>query len=162
MGQEIAFWIFAALVVVSALGVVTFRNIFRAALCLILCFLAIAGVYIILSADFLAAVQILINVGAVAILIILAIMLTRKIERGSLPNKLEWAVAAAAAVFTGVAMFAILNTTWPVTVIPPAEPTTDKLAGLLFGDGGFILIVEAAALMLLATIVGAIVLLREK
>jgi NADH-quinone oxidoreductase subunit J len=162
MGQDIAFWILATLVVASALGVVWLRNIFRAALCLILCFLAIAGVYITLDADFLGAVQVLINVGAVAIMIILAIMLTREIERGSLPNRLEWVVMGAAAAFTGVAIYAVLNTPWPESGLPPAGPTTDKLADILFGQGGFILPVEIAALMLLATIIGAIVLLREK
>lgn len=162
MGQDIAFWILAALVVIAALGVVWLRNIFRAALCLILCFVAIAGVFVTLNADFLGAAQVLINVGAVAIMIILAIMLTREIERGSLPNRLEWAVIGAAAAFTGVAIYAVLNTPWPKSGLPPAEPTTGKLAELLFGESSFILPVEIAALMLLATIIGAIVLLREK
>ena len=53
------------------------RNVFRAALALILCFIAVAGIYITLSADFLAAVQILVYVGAISVLIILAIMMTQ-------------------------------------------------------------------------------------
>ncbi|HEX79256.1 MAG TPA: NADH-quinone oxidoreductase subunit L [Dehalococcoidia bacterium] len=162
MGLEIAFWLLATTAVVSAIAVVRLRNIFRAALCLILCFLSIAGIFVTLSADFLAAVQILINVGAIAILIILAIMLTREVERGSLPNKLQFPVIAACTLFLGVAVFAIVRTPWQVSGLPPTEPTTAELANSLFTEGGFILPVEIAAILLLATIIGAIVLMREK
>ena len=162
MGLEIAFWLLATTAVVSAIDTVRLRNIFRAALCLILCFLSIAGIFVTLSADFLAAVQILINVGAIAILIILAIMLTREVERGSLPNKLQFPVIAACTLFLGVAVFAIVRTPWQVSGLPPTEPTTAELANSLFTEGGFILPVEIAAILLLATIIGAIVLMREK
>ncbi len=162
MGLEIAFWILAIVTIAAALAVVWLRNIFRAALCLILCFLAVASIFVTLSADFLAAVQILINVGAIAVLIILAIMLTREVERGSLSNKLQLPVLATAALFLGVAIFTMVNTSWQVTSLPPEEPTTAALATKLFGEGGFILPVEISALMLLATIIGAIILIREK
>lgn len=162
MGLEIAFWILALVAVMAALAVVSLRNIFRAALCLILCFLSIAGIFVTLSADFLAAVQVLINVGAIAILIILAIMLTREVERGSLSNKLQLPVLASAVLFLGVAVFAVIRTPWQVVNLPPVEPTTAELANKLFGEGGFILPVEISAVLLLATIIGAIVLMREK
>ncbi len=77
MGIDIAFWILTVVGVAAALTVVLLRDIFRAALALVLCLLTVAGVYIILSADFLAVVQILIYVGGISILVILAIMLTR-------------------------------------------------------------------------------------
>lgn len=162
MGLEIAFWILAITAVVAALAVVSLRNIFRAALCLILCFLSIAGIFVTLSADFLAAVQVLINVGAIAILIILAIMLTREVERGSLTNKLQLPALAGAAVFFGLAAFSAIKTPWQVSDLPPVEPTTAELAVKLFGEGGFILPVEISAVLLLATIIGAIVIMREK
>jgi NADH-quinone oxidoreductase subunit J len=162
MALEIAFWILAITAVVAALAVVRLRNIFRAALCLILCFLSIAGIFVTLSADFLAAVQVLINVGAIAILIILAIMLTREVERGSLSNKLQFPVLATCALFLGIAVFVMVRTPWPVSDLPPVEPTTAELANKLFSEGGFILPVEIAAMLLLATIVGAIVIMREK
>jgi NADH-quinone oxidoreductase subunit J len=162
MALEIAFWILAITAVVAALAVVRLRNIFRAALCLILCFLSIAGIFVTLSADFLAAVQVLINVGAIAILIILAIMLTREVERGSLSNKLQLPVLATCALFLGIAVFVMVRTPWPVSDLPPVEPTTAELANKLFSEGGFILPVEIAAMLLLATIVGAIVIMREK
>ena len=61
MGLEIAFWILAVVSVVAALAVVLLRNIFRAALALVLCLLAVAGIYVTLSADFLAVVQIVVS-----------------------------------------------------------------------------------------------------
>ena len=67
MGQVIAFWVFAVAIIGTALGVVLLKNVFRSAVLLVTCFLAVAGVFILLSADFLAAMQILIYVGAVAV-----------------------------------------------------------------------------------------------
>jgi len=162
MGLEIAFWVLAVVGIGAALAVVLLNDIFRAALCLILCFLAVAGIYVTLSADFLAAVQVLIYVGAISVLIILAIMLTREVQRGSPTSKLRIPAFVVAILFLGVVGFAMLNTPWRVSVDPPLEPTTPALAGLLFGEGGFILAVEIAAVLLLAAILGAIVLVREK
>ena len=162
MGLEIAFWVLALLGVVAALAVVLLRDIFRAALSLILCFLVVAGIYITLSADFLAAAQVLIYVGAISVLIILAIMLTREVQRGSLSNKLRIPAFVVAVLLLGVVGFAVVNTPWPVSTVPPLEPTTAALAGKLFGEGGFILAVDIAAVVLLAAILGAIVLVREK
>ena len=83
MGLDFAFWIMAIVVVAAALGVIFLRNVFRAALSLVLCFITVAGLYITLSADFLAAIQILVYVGAISVLIILAIMMTREVQQGS-------------------------------------------------------------------------------
>jgi NADH-quinone oxidoreductase subunit J len=162
MGLEIAFWILAIIGIGAALAVVLLRDIFRAALCLVLCFLTIAGIYVILSADFLAAVQVLIYVGAIGVLIILAIMLTREVKRGSLSNKLRIPALLVAILFLGAVVFTMINTPWHLADVPSLEPTTPALAGKLFGEGGFILPVEIAAVLLLAAILGAIVLVREK
>ncbi len=162
MGLEIAFWVLAVVGVVAALAVVLFRDVFRAALSLILCFLVVAGIYITLSADFLAAVQVLIYVGAISVLIILAIMLTREVQQGSLSNKLRIPAFVVAVLLLGVVGFAVVNTPWQVSTVPPLEPTTAALGGRLFGEGGFILAVEIAAVLLLTAILGAIVLVREK
>ena len=162
MGLAIAFWILAIVGVAAALAVVLLRNIFRAALALILCFLTIAGLYVTLSADFLAAVQVLIYVGAISILIILGIMLTREVQRGSLANKLRIPAFIVAVLFLGVLGYAVTNTTWQISGEAPVEPTTVALAAKLFGEGGFILTVEITGVLLLAAILGAIVLVREK
>ena len=162
MGLDIAFWILAIVGIAAALTVVLLRNVFRAALTLVLCFLAIAGIYVTLSADFLAAAQVLIYVGGISILIILAIMLTREVQQGSPSNKLRIPAFIVAILFLGVVGFALINTPWPVSTAPPLEPTTSALASKLLGEGGFILPVEIAASLLLAAILGAIVLVREK
>jgi len=162
MGLDIAFWVLAVVGVAAALAVVLLRNVFRAALCLVLCFLTVAGIYVTLSADFLAAVQILIYVGAIAVLIILAIMLTREVQRGSPSNRLRIPAFLAAILFLGVMSFAVVNTPWQIAGIAPQEPTTLALAEKLFGEGGFILPLEIAPVLLLAAILGAIILVREK
>lgn len=162
IGFDIAFWILAVVGVTAALAVVLLGNVFRAALSLVLCFLTVAGIYITLSADFLAAVQVLIYVGAISVLIILAIMLTREVQRGSPSNKFRVPAFLVAVIFLGGVAFALLNTSWQVSEASPLEPTTPAIAGLLFGEGGFILPVEIGAILLLAAIIGAIVLVREK
>ena len=162
MGLEIAFWILAVVSIGAALCVVLLRNVFRTALCLILCFLAVAGIFITLSADFLAAVQVLIYVGAISILIILGIMLTREVQQGSLGNRLRIPAFIVAVFFLGVVIYAMVNTQWQIVDIPPQEPTTSALGAVLFGEGGFILAVEIAPILLLVAILGAIVLVREK
>ena len=162
MGLVSAFWILAVVAVIAALSVVLLRNVFRAALSLVLCFIAVAGIFVTLSADFLAAVQVLVYVGAIAVVIILAIMLTRDVQRGSPSNRLRIPAFIIAVIFLGTVSFAMLNTQWPVVGIPPQEPTTAAIGGKLFGEGGFILPLEIAAVLLLAAILGAIVLVREK
>ena len=162
MGLDIAFWVLAIVGIAAALTVVLLRNVFRAALALVLCFLTVAGIYITLSADFLAAVQVLIYVGGISVLIILAIMLTREVQQGSPSNKLRIPAFIIAILFLGVVGFALLNTPWQISTASPLAPTTSALAGKLFGEGGFILAVEIAAVLLLAAILGAIVIVREK
>jgi NADH-quinone oxidoreductase subunit J len=162
MGLVIAFWLLAIIAVVAALNVVLLKNAFRAAFSLILCFLAIAGIFVTLSADFLAAVQILIYVGAIAVLIILAIMMTRDVQHGSPSNKLRVPAFLAAVVFLGVVTFAVITTKWPISSVAPEFPTTASLASRIFVEGGYILPLEIAPVLLLAAILGAIVLVREK
>ncbi len=162
MGLDIAFWILAVVGIAAALAVVLLRDVFRAALSLVLCFLTVAGIYVTLSADFLAAVQVLIYVGAISILIILAVMLTREVQRGSLSNKLRIPAFLVAILFLGAVSFATVATRWQIAGIAPREPTTSALAGRLFGEGGFILPLEIAAVLLLAAILGAIIMVREK
>lgn len=162
MGVDIAFWILAAVIVSAALTVVLLRNVFRAALALILCFVAVAGLYVTLSADFLAAVQILVYVGGISVLILLAIMLTRDIPTGSPANKLRLPAFLIAAILLGLMVFSVLRTTFPTSMAPPVEPTTAALGSKLLGEGGYILPLEIAGVLLLAAIIGAIVVVREK
>ena len=162
MGLAIAFWIMAVVAVVAALGVVFLRNVFRAALSLVLCFLTVAGLYVTLSADFLAAVQILVYVGAISVLIILAVMMTREVQQGSPANRLKLPVFIVAVVILGIMVYTVMKTNWQVSAEAPLAPTTVPLANKLFSENGFVLPVEIAAVLLLAAILGAIVIAREK
>jgi len=162
MGVDIAFWLLAVVSVVAALMVVMFKDVFRAALTLILCLITVAGIYITLSADFLAGVQILIYVGGISILLMLAIMLTREVQTGSRSNKFRIPAFFIAVIFLGVMIYTMVTTPWQISAAPPLETTTTALAGKLFDEGGFILALEVSAALLLATILGAIVLVREK
>ncbi len=162
MGLDIAFWILAVVCVVGALAVVILPNVFRAALSLVLCFLAIAGIYIALSADFLAAVQVLVYVGGISVLIIMAVMLTRGVQQGSTFNKLGLPALLVAILFLGVLVISMVNTPWVISGTAPIAPTTSALADKLLGKGGFILPLEIGAVLLLAAILGAIVMVREK
>ena len=170
VGPVVAFWIIAVVCVGSAVAVVLLRDIFRAALFLILCFFSVAGVYVTLNADFIAAVQVLIYVGAIAVLLIFAIMLTREKQRGSPTGRLGIPAFLVAAALLGTMIYSMVKTEWsnvaaqvpPIMEQPLGDPTTGNIAGLLFGEGGFILPFEIAAVLLLAVVIGAIVLAREK
>jgi len=162
MGLTVAFWIMAVVIIAAALAVVFLRNVFRAALALVLCFIAVAGIYLTLSADFLAAVQILVYVGAISVLIILAVMMTREVQQGSPHNKLEIPACIVAAVLLGLLIYSVTATPWRIAAESPLSPTTIPLAAKLFSEHGFILPVEIAATLLLAAILGAIVIAREK
>ncbi len=162
MGLDIAFWLLAVVGVLAALAVVLLRNVFRAVLSLIFCFLTIAGIYITLSADFLAAVQVLIYVGGISVLIIMAVMMTKEMPQGSPSNRLRLPAFILALVFFGILVFTVVNTPWSISASPPLAPTTATLADKLLGEGGFLLPMEIAAALLLAAILGAIVLVREK
>lgn len=162
MGLAIAFWILAAVAVLAALGVLFQKNVFRAALSLVLCLTAVAGIFITLSADFLAAAQILIYVGAVSVLIILTIMLTRDVSQGNPFNRNLIPAFAVSAAFLGLLTWAVLNTGWKISPEAPQTPVTPGLAEKLFGGNGFILPLEIAGVLLLAVVIGAIVIAREK
>jgi NADH-quinone oxidoreductase subunit J len=162
MGLEIAFWIMAVVMIGTALAVLYLRNVFHAALALVLCFIAVAGIYITLSADFLAAVQILVYVGAISVLIILGIMMTREVQKGSPVNKLRLPAAIVAVVLLGILVYVVTSTPWSISTQDPLTPTTMPLATKLFSENGFILPVEIGAVLLLAAILGAIVIIREK
>ncbi len=162
IGIDIGFWILAIVCVAAALAVVGLQNVFRAALALILCFLTVAGLYILLSAEFLAVIQILIYVGAISVIIILAIMMTREYQHGSPSSKFRVPAFIVSLLFLGVVIFAMVSTSWNVSPATPAAANTQEIAVKLFGAGGYVLPLEIAGVLILAAVIGAIILLREK
>ena len=159
---DIVFWLIAVVAVGAALAVVLLRNVFRAALSLIVLFVAVAALYITLHADFLAVVQILVYVGAISILIIVALMLTREVQQGSPSGILRIPAIIVGILLLGTLVFTTINTNWQVSSTAPLEQTAEAIGMKLFGEGGFLLPVEIAAILLLAAVLGAIVMLREK
>jgi NADH-quinone oxidoreductase subunit J len=162
MGINIAFWVLAVMAVAGALMVVTLHSLFRTVLGLILCFLSIAGLFITLSADFLGIVQVLIYVGAIAVLMIIAIMLTREVESGNLPSQYKLPAVITGISFLGIAIWILLSTEWQVSPVAPVMPTTDTLGNMLFNQDGLVLAVEIAAMLIMAAIIGAVSVAREK
>ena len=163
MGLQIAFWILAVVSVGAALAVVLLRNVFRAALSLVLCFFTVAGLYVAMGADFLAGAQVLIYVGAIAVLIIFGIMLTRDSQEGSPSGRLRLPALLIGLLFLVTMIFVVIGTDWGAVAEVSSEPTTTAIAEAIFGgDGGFVLAFEIAAALLLAAVIGAIVLVRDK
>lgn len=173
---DIVFWAIAVSSIVAALAVVQLRDVFRAALFLVVSFIGVAGIFVLLRAEFLAAVQVLIYVGAVSVLIIFAILMTRDVEEGSPSNRLRIPAGIAAALFAGIAIFVAVETEW--NLLQPAiegatmgPETVDKvgdvfsntipwIARLLIRD--FVLAFEVASVVLLAATLGALALIRER
>ena len=160
--SNIIFWLLAIVTVGAALAVVVLRDVFRAALSLVLLFLTIAVLYITLSADFLAVVQILIYVGAISILIIVAVMLTRDVWHGSPSGKFRISALVVSILLLGTMVFSVVSTKWETSGEPPLAPTTAAIGTSLFSQGGYVMPVEISAVLLLAAILGAIVLMRDK
>ena len=157
--EEFIFYVVAAVTVTGALGVVLARNVVHSALFLILALLAVAGVFILLSAEFLAIVQVLIYGGAVTMLILFAMMLTRVDDTPQAMDGPQQPVAAlAAAAFLGISILAIVSTDWPgeterITVIP-----FEDFGRALFST--WALPFEIASLVLLVALIGAIIIAR--
>ena len=156
------FYIIAALAVGGALGVVLMRSTVYAALFLILALLAVAGVYILLASEFLALVQILIYGGAVTVLLLFALMLTRT---GDLPETMvgaQWPAAAlASSVLVGLLIAAVATTNWPGDAAGEIVAVPFETVGeALFRQ--WAVPFEIASLVLLVALVGAIVLARQE
>ena len=110
MFETTAFWILAVVAIGGALGVVLVRDLFRAALLLSLVFVAIGGLFVLMNAEFLAVVQVLIYVGAIAVLFIFAVMLTRDVQQGNAPNRLHWPAGLVSALLLSLMVAAIIAT----------------------------------------------------
>ena len=167
--QDLVFWVLAIITISSALGVVLLHNLFRAALLLVLLFLSIAGHFFMLTAEFLGVVQVLIYAGAISILIIFAIMLTQNVQQGNLPNKLQFPALFVSVGLAGILIFVLLNTNWHLIENLPQgsqilniafHDTTSTLAKLLLTN--FAVPFSAAGVLLLASLIGALSLVREE
>ena len=110
--QDVVFWVLAVVAIGGSVGVVIIHDLFRAALLLALVFIAVAGFFVLMSAEFLAVVQVLIYVGAISVLFIFAVMLTRDVRRGNLPNRLQIPAVVLPALLLAAMVFTAVVTDW--------------------------------------------------
>ena len=152
------FGLLSALTLIGGLGVVTTRNVVHAALFLLLSLLAVAGVYLILLAEFLALVQVLIYGGAIIIVVLFAIMLTRSSEYPHISDNPQWPLAALAAIaLAGVLGAAFWLSSPGDTQAQP--PPFAELGNSLFTR--WAIPFEIASLVLLVALIGALIIARS-
>jgi NADH-quinone oxidoreductase subunit J len=162
--SHVVFIVLSAVALIGALGVVTMRKVFYAALFLILSFLGVAGLYILLEAELLAMVQILVYVGAIAILIVFAIMLSRRLMSPEYQARNEqWLIALAAAVaLFAVLAFVLLQVSWPIVAASVPDDSIRALGEALVSPDQFVLVFEVASILLLIALVGSVIIARER
>ncbi len=156
------FYLIALITVVSA-GMVAFSsNIIYSAFSLLGTFMGVAGLYIFLGADFVAAAQVLIYVGGILVLILFAVMLTHRITDVAITNRAAGRIPAL--IIIGVLLYlliqAIKETPWVKAKELVYAPTTAKIGDLFLEQ--YLLPFELASLILLAAMIGAVVLSRKE
>jgi NADH-quinone oxidoreductase subunit J len=150
------------------LGVVSSRNVFHSALFLVLSLAGVVGYYVLLGAGFLAAVQLLVYIGAIAILILFAIMVSRGLmaERQSQRNQQWWISVLVAFLLFAVLAFVLWQVDWPVAgdqaLTAPSAAVSGE-ASQLGRDllGPYVIPFEVASVLLLVALIGAVILARE-
>jgi NADH-quinone oxidoreductase subunit J len=166
--DHVIFLLTAALTLGSAIAVVTVRNLVHAALALIVSFFGVAIVFVLLQAGFLAAVQVVLYIGAIAILIIFAIMLTRRVMQDTGPQiNRQWWLAAILSVALFAALMMVLRqvpalqgATAPVAI--DTEAGLRQLGAALVDPNQYMLPFEVASVLLLVALVGSIVIAGDR
>jgi NADH-quinone oxidoreductase subunit J len=155
----VAFYALATLCLAAAAGVIFQKNLVHSALCLALTFVGIAGLYVLLQADYLAAVQLLVYNGAVAIMIVIGVMLTQHgdMANSNPANSLVIPAAVVSIALLAVSGWAVYATKWTISSQTPAI-SLEAISKLLFND--YAVAFEAAAVLLLVAMVGAITLAK--
>lgn len=156
-GPAIAFWTLAVVTLGAAGGVVASRNLMHAVLMLILSFLGVAGFFLLLSADFLAMAQVIIYVGAIAVLMLFAIILTPAIDRDNSETRMIAPALLLSVALATVFIFVALDTDWTVVATDPGLTVADLGNALLTT---WVLPFEIASVLLTAAMVGSIMLAR--
>lgn len=158
---DIIFYLFAAVTILSAFFVVTTRNIVRAAFFLLFTFFGVAGIYVLLGADFVAIVQLIVYVGGILILLIFGVMITNKITQVDIKTGTLHTLPASVGVgvFTGFILYVVLNTPWFNTDSEIPESTLSALGRLLLNE--YVLVFELLGILLLVALIGAASMARK-
>lgn len=154
-----AFIIIAIFTLSGALAAACLRKLIHAALCLVVGFIGLAAFYFLLGAEFVGLVQVFVYVGAVAVLIVFTILLTRREDEDV--SGFNWSGAlVAVAVFSGL-LWTILKTPGLSAVAPPTEALTVKRIGEILMTG-YVGPLQCVGLLLTAALIGALVLVMEE
>ena len=156
-------WIFSAVMIGAGLLVVTMRDIIRCGLAMIVCFLALAGIYALMGAPLLAAAQVIVYIGAISVLILFAIMLTQTKDA---PRVLVFqtqtaAAAVASIIIASVIALSITATDWG-ELPERVRLATNELSRILFTDAGNLLPFEVIGVLLLAAVIGGVYLAKRE
>jgi NADH-quinone oxidoreductase subunit J len=165
MTQQILFFVFGVIALGAGVAVVTVRRVFHAALWLLLAFFGVAGLFVLLEAPFFAAVQLFVYMGAIGVLIVFALMLTQGVmsEERTRFNE-QWVMAGVVAAALLVAMVYVIFEI-PFTGAEPPPLTEDSLylLGITFvSPEAFALPFEVASILLVAALLGAVVIAKER
>ena len=165
--EQIIFIIVAAVTLVAGLSVVTSRNLIHSALWLILTLSGIAVFYVLLNAGFFAVIQVVVYIGAIAILFIFAAMLTRRVmqDTGPQSNSNWWLGAVVALLFFAGICLVLINWQGFATQAPMLTNTSGQLSQLglaLVSPDEYVLPFELASVLLVAGMIGAIFVAGEK
>jgi len=154
-------WVFGFVMIFAGLLVVTMRDIIRCGLAMIVCFGALAGIYVILGAPLIAAAQVIVYIGAISVLILFAIMLTQTKDAPSRLVFQSQAIPAAIAsvIIAIVVALAIAATDWHEAT-ERVRVATDALSTVLFNQ--YVLPFEIVSVMLLAAVIGGVFLAKRE
>jgi NADH-quinone oxidoreductase subunit J len=159
---QITFWVMTVCTLGGAVGVVTSRNLFHSALYLILSFLGVTGYYVLLDAGFLAVVQLFVYIGAIAVLILFAIMFSRRVmdTTQSQANQQWWLSLPVTLLLFAVLFGVVTSLAWPISQEPLTGDTVLQL-GLAF-MGSYLIPFMVVGVLLSVALIGAVILAREK
>jgi NADH-quinone oxidoreductase subunit J len=159
--DDLLFMVLAAVMLGAALLVVTMRDIIRCGLAMIVSFAALAGLYVLAGATFVAAAQVLVYIGAISVLVLFAIMLTQtKAGPSSLVFQTQaFPAAIASAILAVLIAITVAATDWPATAARVATPAVE-LATTLFTS--YVLPFEVVSVLLLAAVIGGVFLAKRE
>lgn len=159
LGTVVAFYVLAATTIVCALATVFVRELIQAVLFLALTFVGVAGVYVVLSADFVAVAQVLIYAGAVAVLMTFAVMLTPSADRSNSETSFQAPALMLAGLVLAIVVFVAYDTSWNIAGRGAFSVTAASLGEAFLKP--YVVPFEVASVLLMTAMIGAIVLTQE-
>ena len=160
--ETLFFWIFAALAVVGAIGTVWMRYVVHSAFALMGTLFGIAGLFVLLGADFLAVSQVLIYVGGILVLILFGIMLTPPDRSERSAKRVVWLTASVLAIVGALAAQIGSAVRWFERPLAPPQPTAAPIGRELLDPEGSLVLFELISVVLLVALVGAVFIARRR